>query len=363
MQIITIDYEPSTKRGGQERSLFDVIKGFRLEGHEVILGYCIEGNLISKYHEIGVKTIQIDGINIYHKLSIKEWTFFFRSIKAIRNAGIKKDATIYLNQIMDLPLGVGLKFMTKATRLICHLRLPPLGKPFSQRFDQISLCNKFVNKYVVATTKMFEAHSRHGISVKKTAIIPNGFWFDDMVIPEHQAPNNPIWITYLGRIDENKGIHVAIDVLSRIAKKGYDFVFHIGGIPMNETQIEYKKRLERDIVNNNLTSKIKFIGHIENPIDHLAKYDLSVFTSILDESFGRVLVESIIAGTPVIASINGSTTEILNDTNKDWIYSNQKEFETKLTLFFDGMNYDIQAKREYMLSHYNLKNIVTSIIQ
>lgn len=363
-QIIAIDYMPSTQRGGQERSLFDVIKGFRKEGHRVVLGYCVWGDLIPLYQELGVETVEIPSINIVDKRSIKEWLRFFDSVKILKSSGISKNTVIYLNQIMDLPLGVALKLFTKANRLICHLRLPPLGTPFKENFNQITLCSRFVDKYIVATQNMFEAHTSHGIPANRTAIIPNGFWFDEMVLPSHSPKNNPIKITYLGRIDQAKGIHVALKALADIAKQGYDFEFHIAGISMNLNQEEYQKELELQIKEDNLSEKVKFIGHIQNPLLHFAQYDLTLFPSIWNEPFGRTLVESIIVETPVIANDVGSTAEILNDKAKEWIYNNTaNDLSQKIIRFINGANYDMESRVKSVRARYNLSHIVSTILE
>ncbi len=360
--IITVDYEPSTKRGGQERSLFDVVKGFRKEGIPVILAYCVYGDLVPIYESLGVVTVLIPRINIFKKGSITQWKEFYSSITRISKVSPLRPA-IYLNQIMDLPLGVGLKYALKAKSLTVHLRLPPVGQALKGRMNQLSLMKHCVDHFIVATTNMQHAHSTSGVPENKIAIIPNGFWFDEMTIPAHAAENNPIKITYLGRIDKSKGVDEIIDALKLVKERGYQFDFSIAGGTMNSTQVAYKRELEDQIERLNLTQEVTFVGHKNDPVEYFTHYDLTIFSSTWNESFGRVLVESIVAGTPVIGKNVGSVAEILNDMELKWIYSSVEDLAQKIIQFMNSKNYEIEQKQNYMLKRYDLNTIIHAIIQ
>ena len=70
MHIISVDYEPSSKRGGQELSLCDILIQLKLNGHSITLIYVNYGDLIEKYNRNGIETVQVPGIYIFNKLSV-----------------------------------------------------------------------------------------------------------------------------------------------------------------------------------------------------------------------------------------------------------------------------------------------------
>ena len=83
-KIVSFDYEPSSKRGGQELALFEVLKGLSISGYEVTLGYVKEGNLLYEYQKFGIKTIKIPILNINKSFSIKQWIELLKSVSLIK---------------------------------------------------------------------------------------------------------------------------------------------------------------------------------------------------------------------------------------------------------------------------------------
>jgi glycosyltransferase involved in cell wall biosynthesis len=58
-----------------------------------------------------------------------------------------------------------------------------------------------------------------------------------------------------------------------------------------------------------LEDKVIFTGDIQKPRDVFAAFDVTVVPSVLPEPFGRVVMESMAAGTPVIGSDCGGIPE------------------------------------------------------
>lgn len=75
---------------------------------------------------------------------------------------------------------------------------------------------------------------------------------------------------------------------------------------------DYEK-LQKLINENNLTNTISLIGSKSNPYPYIKEADLFVLTSTW-ESYGMVVVESLILGTPVVAGDYPALKEILPDT-------------------------------------------------
>lgn len=74
-----------------------------------------------------------------------------------------------------------------------------------------------------------------------------------------------------------------------------------------------REKLQELINENNLTNVISLVGNKSNPYPYIKEADLFVLTSTW-ESYGMVVVESLILGTPVVAGDYPALKEILPDT-------------------------------------------------
>ncbi|MBK3517674.1 glycosyltransferase family 4 protein [Carboxylicivirga marina] len=355
MHIIAIEYEPSTKRGGQERSYFDILTGLQKKGHTVTLAYVIKGDLVEQYNKHGIKVIQIPTINIYNKLCLKEWISFFKSIFRIKKV---KGSTIYINQIMDLPLAAVVKKLKGVKKLVCHLRLPPLSGDLSKEKNQISLLLPGVDQFIVANQNMFEAHTQMGIPKGKTTIIPNGFDFS-MTYSQKIINTDKLKLAYIGRIDQTKGILELINALPAIINKKPNTLLTIAGSPMNVDHQSYYDQCKELAKKLGISESVKFVGYQACPIDFLRMHDITIFPSLWNEPFGRVLVESVIAGTPVLAHNIGSTLEILNH-KKEYIFDNFSEIPTKIDKLIKN-EFDLTELYSYQKSKYSISTILNKI--
>lgn len=367
MKVLALDYEPSTKRGGQERSLYDILCGLNDRGHTITLCYVIKGNLVDEYKKKGIHTIQVKRFSIINKLSITQWIDFIISLKRIKNV---KGNIIYINQIMDLPLAAVLKKTKRAKKLVCHLRLPPMGITLNKRMNQLGIFLPYVDAFIVANKHMFNLHVNHGIPAKKIKIIPNAFVIKNFKKKEFDSfhNNEVLKITFIGRFHKVKGLHTLVDAMIALHKKNIPCQLDIAGTPFNSEELKYQDELLSIIKENHLTGQIRFIGHVEHPINHLEKYHLCIFPSQWDEPFGRVLVESIIAGTPVIARDIGSVKEIIDEHEKEWLFSDTDEMVQKIIYFYKNpQNYPIEKKQVHVKKHFSmdkvLKNIEKTLIE
>lgn len=74
-----------------------------------------------------------------------------------------------------------------------------------------------------------------------------------------------------------------------------------------------RERLQELIKENNLINTISLVGSKRNPYPYIREADLFVLTSVW-ESYGMVVMESLILGTPVVAGDYPALKEILPDT-------------------------------------------------
>ncbi|WP_219838364.1 glycosyltransferase family 4 protein [Paenibacillus sp. R14(2021)] len=109
------------------------------------------------------------------------------------------------------------------------------------------------------------------------------------------------YLLFLGRLIKEKGVHVAIQVAKKTGKK-----LIIAGT-MND------KSYYRAKIKPHLGKKIRYVGAVggQRKRELLANASCVLFTSVWDEPFGLVLVESLASGTPVLGFRKSGVAEVL----------------------------------------------------
>ncbi|WP_141604632.1 glycosyltransferase family 4 protein [Terrilactibacillus laevilacticus] len=124
--------------------------------------------------------------------------------------------------------------------------------------------------------------------------------------------SDQIVITMVGRIAEWKGQHIFIQAAEQILNKKDNVIFLIAGAPLFGEE-KYFNYIKNKIKEFKLSQNIQLLGHVNNIPELLNSTDISVHCSIEPEPFGQVIIQSMAAGKPVIASAHGGPLEIINN--------------------------------------------------
>ncbi|WCJ65438.1 MULTISPECIES: glycosyltransferase family 4 protein [Agrobacterium] len=111
-----------------------------------------------------------------------------------------------------------------------------------------------------------------------------------------------------GRLSEWKGQHVFLDALA--AMEGVQAVI-VGGALFG--QEAYEARIREQASRLGLDDRVRFLGFRSDVPELMASMDVVAHTSIVAEPFGRVVVEAMMCGRPVVATRGGGVTEIIRD--------------------------------------------------
>ena len=171
----------------------------------------------------------------------------------------------------------------------------PQGQRASQRIYQ--LARKIIA--VSANVKDFMV-TREGIRPGKIAVIPLSFDFALFPLPDKKNVelikrryNSRITLVTVGRLTPLKRIHLIIDLVDQLSKRGLDVKLLIVG------QGEEETRLKNLTAGLNLVDQIHFVGFVHNVQDYLAAADFYVHFSISEASCNTVKEASLVE-TPVI---------------------------------------------------------------
>jgi glycosyltransferase involved in cell wall biosynthesis len=179
----------------------------------------------------------------------------------------------------------------------------------------------------------------------KISVIPNGIEYDTFQNSNALSPiefiqkftNTTIHvdkiIVSIGRLQKKKGFDILIDAFSRVLEHYPNAKLCIVGGDEGE-----EKNLRDQIQRLGLENSSFLVGAIggQDKIDFLANADLFVLPSH-NENFGNVYVESLAAGTPIVASLNTPWSEVESADCGKWV-ANSVEETSKAMLEMLGRN-------------------------
>uniref|UniRef100_E1T624 Glycosyl transferase group 1 n=1 Tax=Burkholderia sp. (strain CCGE1003) TaxID=640512 RepID=E1T624_BURSG len=128
-------------------------------------------------------------------------------------------------------------------------------------------------------------------------------------LPEHA------WLAGLfGRLAPWKGQHIALDALTRLP----DAHLVLVGAPLFGEE-PYAQRLRDQASALGIAERVHFAGFQDDIPAWMKAMDVIVHTSTEPEPFGRVIVEGMAAGRPVIAAAAGGVPEIVRHGRNGWL--------------------------------------------
>lgn len=147
-------------------------------------------------------------------------------------------------------------------------------------------------------------------------MVPNGVPLAKFAYVD--AVNEDAPLVFLGRVEEIKGPHLAIDIAKATNKR----LIIAGNIPD-----EKKGWVEQNVLSRVDGDQIQFIG----PVDDIQKNELLgqalafLMPILWDEPFGIVMAEALACGTPVIGTRRGAVPEVVSDGETGFVRDTVEE--------------------------------------
>lgn len=129
----------------------------------------------------------------------------------------------------------------------------------------------------------------------------------------HELPGNTTdtkLITIPARITRWKGQLAGVEVLAQLLQQGHDVVLLLVG-EVKDGKDSFRQELENRAATLGVQDRVVFLGHRKDIREILAVSDVSLSLTEKPEAFGRVIVESLSLGTPVVAYDHGGAAEQL----------------------------------------------------
>ena len=168
-----------------------------------------------------------------------------------------------------------------------------------------------VNKIICYSNQIKNNYNFLGYK-NKTEIIPLGFDKKIFFIKTKKKLKKILVISYFGRINEEKGIHVLIKSLKYL--KEYRWKLLIDSEHIED--FKYFLNLKNLIKKSKIKQRTKFIKCNHNQIaNFMRKSDIIVLPSLYEEQYGRVIQEGVACGNVAVGSNIGAIPEIINDNH------------------------------------------------
>ncbi len=154
----------------------------------------------------------------------------------------------------------------------------------------------------------------------------------------------------VARLSEEKGHIRLLEQLQKLHKEGFTFQYAIAGDGK-----EYGK-IKDYICSNGMESYVKLLGNKFNPYPYIKQSNLFVLPSF-HESYGIVLIESMVLGVPVLTTNTISADEVVGDygfvceNSNEGLYSKLKEIMSDKTYLENARD----SLKEYK---YSIKGII-----
>ena len=359
--------------GGAELSLIDI----SVRMPESAVAVFDDGEFSRRLIELGVPAINLDVAARLKDVKRAEGRLSaLASIPGLLGASMKLARharsfdIIYANtQKAMLVAGIAGKLSRKP--VIWHLRDLLTTDHFSAKLVRVSVSasNAMVSIVIANSRATADCFVSAGGSPSKVVVVHNGIdpapfltaaTSESSTLRRQLGTGGGLVAGVFSRIAEWKGQHVLIEAASRLD----DWHVLIVGEALFQNDEEYRQRLNEMVRQLGMEDRVHFLG-FRNDVPHLmTSCDVVVHTSTSPEPFGRVIVEGMLARTPVIAARGGGASEIVRHGENGFLFDagQPEQLSALLTRLANGEGAALQdIAYEEATGYYSVERLVDEV--
>lgn len=310
---------PSSQLGGAEWVLFDVATHLDRTRFTPLVVLPKDGPLAEKLRAAGV---EIRLANAFAPLlglgRYSRWGEYVRALPALFRSvsGLAQIKRIIQDEEIDVVHAHGIKmhflvcilsFWLKA-KIIWHLHDFVSRRKFHRFFLLLAeVCPSLIltNSHAVAADLG---------AARNVVVVHNGVDVNEFS-PSHARGRTDgfLHVGIVGILAPWKGHEVFLEAARRVSQRMGRVKFWVVGDEIYDTDGHqgYRRRLEQWVSARDLQERIQFTGFRSDVAQVIDSLDVVVHASVEPEPFGRVLIEAMACGKPVIAARGGGVPEIV----------------------------------------------------
>ena len=323
MKILFLDQ--SGKPGGAELCLLDVAKPYR---DRCLVGLLADGSFRELLEQQGIPVQVLTGQSIQVQKDsnlLKGLSSLGQLLPLSRQiAQLSRDYdVIYANTQKALVVGAIASFLANRP-LIYHLHDIVSAHHFSaiNRKLIVTLANRaslvIANSHASAASFVAAGGNRDRVKV-----VYNGF---DLQRYQHHADtsvhlrqtlglDDRFVVGHFSRLSPWKGQHVLIEALTHCSENVTALL--VGDALFGEDA--YVDQLHQQVEQLGLSDRVQFLGFRSDIPQLMTMCDLVAHTSTAPEPFGRVIIEAMLCGTPIVAAAAGGVVELIEQGKTGWL--------------------------------------------
>jgi glycosyltransferase involved in cell wall biosynthesis len=239
-----------------------------------------------------------------------------------------------------------------------------------QRRVVVGLANRAARSVIAISEVTKQSFLDCGGDPERVVVVPNGIdvsrfiGIDELDVASLRAKaglSGRTLVGLFGRITPWKGQHVLISALPQLPDV---HALIVGDALFGEG--DYKESLLRLAERLGVADRIHWLGYRLDIPQLMRMVDVVVHTSTAPEPFGRVIIEGVLAGRPVVASNHGASRELLGDES-GWLVAPEdpqalaRAIRSVLRCPPDEIATQVRAERERALRLFTLPDMMRRI--
>ena len=317
MKILFLDQ--SGKPGGAELCLIDIAKPYR---QSCLVGLFADGsfkNLLEE-NQIPVKVLTRKPIQVRKESSFTQGLSSLGQLLPLIGTVVQTARAydlIYANTQKALVVGALASFFSRRP-LVYHLHdiLSPEHFSNTNRRIAVTLANKLASLVIANSQASQGAFVAAGGRPEIVKIAYNGFDPTKYEVKESEVKNirqkleldEKFVVGHFSRLAPWKGQHILIEALAKSQEQVTAIL--VGDALFGEQ--DYVSRLHQLVRDLGLENRVKFLGFRNDIPQLMAACNLVSHTSTSPEPFGRVIVEAMLCGRPIVAAKAGGAIELID---------------------------------------------------
>jgi glycosyltransferase involved in cell wall biosynthesis len=213
---------------------------------------------------------------------------------------------VVITNTLTLPIGAFVARSAHLPHIWYAHELPRTFQFFLGSRGSLSLVNHLSAAVVANSNVCRNTLAHHGITSKPRVLYYAVETPDNVKRPPRTRTH--LQLAHFGVVADHKGQADAVLAVDSLRRKGIAANLKIVG----EKSEWYFARLEDLITSLSLREHIDFTGFVAYPFPHIVDADIVVMCG-RNETFGRITIEAMKLGTPVIGARSGGTAELIRD--------------------------------------------------